>query len=86
MSCPCPKCFNCCCHKVEGLDPNDCVNAEDGVCESEVPEFCPLCGAPVAAMVDDYDDSMDGDHESALASCGWGTDEDYGCFDDGGDF
>ena len=24
----------------------------------------------------DYDDSMDGDHESALASCGWGTDED----------
>jgi len=34
----------------------------------------------------DYDDSMDGDHESALASAGWGTDEDYGCsfteFDD----
>ena len=26
----------------------------------------------------DYDDSMDGDHESALASAGWGTDEDYG--------
>lgn len=25
-----------------------------------------------------YDDSMDGDHESALASAGWGTDEDYG--------
>ena len=31
---------------------------------------------------DDYDDSMDGDHESALASCGWGTDEDYGGCDD----
>jgi len=34
----------------------------------------------------DLDDSMDGDHESALASAGWGTDEDYGCsfteFDD----
>jgi len=28
----------------------------------------------------DYDDSMDGDHESALASAGWGTDEDYGYF------
>ena len=28
-------------------------------------------------------EDMDGDHESALASCGWGTDEDYGCF--GGD-
>ncbi|NBV43018.1 hypothetical protein EBR96_09670 [bacterium] len=25
-----------------------------------------------------YDDSMDGDHASALASVGWGTDEDYG--------
>lgn len=25
-----------------------------------------------------YDDSMDGDHDSALASVGWGTDEDYG--------
>lgn len=26
----------------------------------------------------EYGDSMDGDHESALASAGWGTDEDYG--------
>ena len=26
---------------------------------------------------DDYDDSMDGDHASALASAGWGVDEDY---------
>ena len=25
-----------------------------------------------------YDDSMDGDAASALASVGWGTDEDYG--------
>ena len=39
--------------------------------------------APVADD-EDYDDSMDGDHESALASCGWGTDEDYGCYDSGG--
>ena len=30
-----------------------------------------------------YDDSMDGDHESGLASAGWGTDEDYGYY--GGD-
>jgi hypothetical protein len=29
--------------------------------------------------VDDYyDDSMDGDHDSAMASAGFGTDEDYG--------
>ena len=32
--------------------------------------------------VDDFDDSMDGDHESGLASAGWGTDEDYGHYGD----
>lgn len=33
------------------------------------------------------DDAMDGDHESALASAGFGTDEDYGGYgDDGGDW
>jgi len=31
----------------------------------------------------DYDDSMDGDHDSAMTSAGWGTDEDYGYYDDG---
>lgn len=31
----------------------------------------------------DYDDCpLDGDHGSALASAGWGTDEDYGCLGD----
>lgn len=30
-----------------------------------------------------YGDDMDGDHDSAMASCGWGTDEDYGYY--GGD-
>jgi hypothetical protein len=35
---------------------------------------------------DDYrdDDSMDGDHDSAMASIGWGYDEQYS-FDDGYD-
>jgi hypothetical protein len=28
-------------------------------------------------------EDMDGDHTSALASAGFGTDEDYGCFDGG---
>ena len=28
-------------------------------------------------------EDMDGDHESGLASCGWGTDEDYGCYGSG---
>jgi hypothetical protein len=31
---------------------------------------------------EEYDDSMDGDHESGLASAGWGTDEDYGFYGD----
>jgi hypothetical protein len=29
----------------------------------------------------DFNDSMDGDHDSAMTSCGWGTDEDYGDYD-----
>ncbi len=32
--------------------------------------------------LDWYDDSMDGDHDSAMTSCGWGTDEDYGHYGD----
>lgn len=35
---------------------------------------------------DGYDDSMDGDHASALASAGWGTDEDYGDFGSNDDY
>ena len=27
---------------------------------------------------DEFDDSMDGDHESAMNSVGWGEDESYG--------
>lgn len=34
----------------------------------------------------DFNSDMDGDAESALASAGFGTDEDYGCFNDGEDF
>lgn len=28
------------------------------------------------------DESMDGDHDSAMTSAGWGTDEDYGSYGD----
>ena len=28
----------------------------------------------------DFDESMDGDHDSAMESAGWGTDEDYGYY------
>ena len=30
----------------------------------------------------DYNDIMDGDFDSAMASAGWGTDEDYNCYVD----
>jgi hypothetical protein len=33
-----------------------------------------------------YHEQMDGDHASALSSVGWGTDEDYGLFDDSDSF
>jgi len=44
---------------------------------------CPECGDPDCCgecMDEDNepDDSMDGDHETGLASAGFGTDEDYG--------
>lgn len=32
--------------------------------------------------MDDIDESMDGDHDSAMESAGWGTDEDYGYYGD----
>ena len=39
-------------------------------------------------MIEDdyYDDSMDGDFDSAMSSAGFGTDEDYGMYDDYNDF
>jgi hypothetical protein len=33
---------------------------------------------------EDWADEMDGDHDSAMTSAGWGTDEDYGYFGDDG--
>ena len=32
------------------------------------------------ADLDAYEDRMDGDFDSGMASAGFGTDEDYGCF------
>ncbi len=34
-------------------------------------------------MAEQHNESMDGDFDSAMASAGYGTDEDYGCY--GGD-
>jgi hypothetical protein len=46
----------------------------------DVVDYDPSCDP---SDEDNYDESMDGDHDSAMESCGWGTDEDYGYF--GGD-
>lgn len=56
---------------------------EDGFTIGEIAEAFNMSLDDVEAILDeltneDYDDSMDGDHESALASAGYGTDEDYG--------
>ena len=53
--------------------------------EAEVEDFVrknDLLEAVGMKEEDDYDDSMDGDFDSAMASAGWGTDEDYGGCDE----
>ena len=59
---------------------------ELGHSEHEIADMLNLEVSEVADVIaeycDEYDDSMDGDHASALASVGWGTDEDYGSYSD----
>lgn len=45
--------------------------------------LCHHCLKEQQAGYEEYYEQMDGDHESGLASAGWGTDEDYGYY--GGD-
>lgn len=57
------------------VDEDDC----DDICldpDSSFPYELTQCGC----AVDDYDDGMDGDHESAFTSIGWGVDESYGSY------
>lgn len=46
----------------------------------------PLDPCDYSDEMDDTTDAMDGDAQSALASAGFGTDEDYGGYDDNSDF
>jgi hypothetical protein len=48
------------------LDDDDAIKREEEIYDAQEMERTEI------------DESMDGDHESALASAGWGTDEDYG--------
>ena len=47
-----------------GVSVNDVLNIKEHMMDS----------------IDDYNDSMDGDFDTAMASAGYGTDEDYGCY------
>ncbi len=50
-----------------GVSVNDVLNIKEHMMDS----------------IDDYyDDSMDGDFDTAMASAGYGTDEDNGCYGD----
>ena len=78
MPCEDAPCCGCC-----GDDsPLDCCPCGDNHCQGECDDF-----SGPGPDYDDYDpdvedDSMDGDHASALASAGLGTDEDYGDYGD----
>jgi hypothetical protein len=61
------------------------------ICELSFREIAEKFNVPYAdvnliaeemVMQDSYNDSMDGDFDSAMASAGYGTDEDYGYFGD----
>ena len=62
---------------------NSYPNGECPDCAETIPdtvqhgEECHNCGH-VFVEEKEPDDSMDGDHETGLASAGFGTDEDYG--------
>jgi hypothetical protein len=69
--------YPCCGHQDVALTGDDLADVS-----------CPYCGIPgcLGGCEDDYrdepDESMDGDFDSAMASAGFGTDEDYGYYGD----
>lgn len=68
MSCPDPL------YDYEDFDMNNDTNYDD------FNDFYPeeIDGEKLENSWDD----MDGDHDSSMTSCGWGTDEDYGYYGD----
>lgn len=69
--------------KMDELDMQIRDMLDEGLLPTTVANLlkCPLQMVyDVISNDNDYDDSMDGDHDSALASAGFGTDEDYGYY------
>ena len=61
-------------------------NPRLGFFDIDTDKFCAMIKECMVHDDDCYDDSMDGDFDSAMASAGFGTDEDYGLFDDYNDY
>ena len=58
-----------------------CNYEHDANYESDLCNSCGVC-MTCETFPEDPPEDMDGDHQSGLASAGWGTDEDYGMFED----
>jgi len=71
-----------------GIDGDDVAELQPEDCDGDCAD-CPGredCEAAGGYPDDMPNEDMDGDHTSALASAGWGTDEDYGDFGGGDDW
>ena len=65
-------------------DPDNSYEDDDMIIQDD--DFRDEWYDDIEDIDDRYDDSMDGDHESGLASAGYGTDEDYGRYHDEDDY
>lgn len=78
--------------EIDGGNDNICTGCGgNGECTCDIdfsidPDDCDYDDEDCICPDDGRNDDMDGDAQSALASAGWGTDEDYGCCDDDGDY
>lgn len=65
----------------EGYSMDD-VASFTGIPYADILNIASEYGLEIKDMTTDYDESMDGDFDTAMASAGFGTDEDYGYYGD----
>ena len=77
---------------IAGLDfyPSDILREMDQIAyDTNFNDYMDACDIDTDDLLEDedsdFDDSMDGDFDSAMASAGYGTDEDYGYYGDNDD-
>jgi hypothetical protein len=61
-----------------GEELDACARVECHDCQAVWQDLYTMTGYEMLEEEGEPNDNMDGDHESALASAGFGTDEDYG--------